>query len=77
MLAPQVLLKISQLTTPIVPPWKSSRIKKIGGPPNLMEMDDTIKRQEVKDNEEELCQDMRSEDEDYEVEVGKFNFHEV
>jgi hypothetical protein len=40
-----------------------------------MEMVDTIKRQEVKDNEKEFNWNTRSKDEDYEVEASKFNFH--
>ncbi len=40
-------------------------------------MDDTIKRHEMKDNGEEFNHDMRLENEYYEVEASKFNFHEV
>jgi len=40
-------------------------------------MNDTIERQEMKDNEEEFSHDIRLEDEDYEVEASRFNFHEV
>ncbi len=40
-----------------------------------MEMDDTTKRQEMKENVEDTNMDIRSKDEDYNIEVGKFNFH--
>jgi len=40
-------------------------------------MNDTIERQEMKDNEEEFNHDIRLEDENYEVEASRFNFHEV
>jgi hypothetical protein len=50
-------------------------IKKKDGVPNFMKMDDTTKRQETKENVENINMDIRSKDEDYNIEVGKFNFH--
>jgi hypothetical protein len=50
-------------------------IKKKDRAPNFMEMDDTTKRQEMKENVEDTNMDIRSKDEDYNIEVGKFNFH--
>lgn len=40
-----------------------------------MEMDNTIKRQEVNEIVEELNMDTRLEDENYNIVVGKFDFH--
>lgn len=73
--APQVIQKNSQSAAPIVLARRNNRIKEKGDAPNLMEMVDTIKRQEVKDNEKEFNWNTRSKDEDYEVEASKFNFH--
>jgi hypothetical protein len=50
-------------------------IKKKDGVPNFTKMDDTTKRQETKENVENINMDIRSKHEDYNIEVGKFNFH--
>ncbi len=38
-------------------------------------MDNTIKGNEVNEIDEELSRDRRSKDEDYNITVGKFDFH--
>jgi hypothetical protein len=50
-------------------------IKKKDGVPNFTKMDDRTKRQETKENVENINMDIRSKDENYNIEVGKFNFH--
>jgi hypothetical protein len=50
-------------------------IKEKGGAPNLMEMDNTIEGEEVNEIVEKFNNDTKLEDEDYDVVVGKFDFH--
>ncbi len=62
------------MATLVMPTWRRIKIKEKGGAPNLIDMDDTIKGQEVKENEEKSSKDMRLEDEDYNFKLVSSTF---
>jgi hypothetical protein len=71
-----VLPKISQPATLVVLAQRNNMIKKKVGLPTYQKWMTRLKGMRWR-IDEEFSHDMKLEDEDYEVEASRFNFHEV